>query len=107
MAAFLTAQGYQIVATNLRIGALELDLVARQQRVLVVVEVRTRSPKSWTSGFGSLSPSKRARIRRAGQRLWDRRYRADSSVDRLRFDAASVHFDPDGSVRIDYAVAAF
>jgi putative endonuclease len=106
VARWLAEQGYAIVATNLHVGRLELDIVARKDRTVVVVEVRLRGGGAWTSGFGSIDPAKRARIRRAGERLWQRRYRNDDSVDHLRFDAASVTFR-DGEAEIEYAVAAF
>jgi putative endonuclease len=41
VAAWLAGQGYDIVATNLRLGALEIDVVARKGPVIAVVEVRT------------------------------------------------------------------
>ena len=103
---YLESAGYQVVARNLRLGRLELDIVARCKELVVIVEVRTRGRGAWTTGLGSLSKAKRERIRRAGQRLWRERYKRDPSVERLRFDAASVHFvgfQPD----IDYVVAAF
>ncbi len=81
-------------------------MVARRGDTVVVVEVRTRGASAWTSGFGSLDGRKRYRIRLAGQRLWARRYRHDASVKHLRFDAASVHFGPDGA-RVEYVPAAF
>jgi putative endonuclease len=95
------------VATNLRIGRLELDVVARRGELVVVVEVRTRGAGAWTSGFGSIDSRKRQLIRRAGERLWQRRYKADPSVARLRFDAASVSFDEQGTAQIEYVPAAF
>ena len=104
---YLTARGWDIVATNLRIGYLELDVIARQGAVVAVVEVRTRGASAWTTGFGSIDRQKRLRIRRAGERLWQRRYRADPSVERLRFDAAAVTFDSDGRASVDYVPAAF
>jgi Holliday junction resolvase-like predicted endonuclease len=90
----------------LRLSYLELDVVARRDELIVVVEVRSRSRSAWTSGFGSIDGRKRYRIRLAGQRLWQRRYRNDASVNRLRFDAASVVFGPAGPV-IEYVEAAF
>jgi putative endonuclease len=106
VARWLESAGYEIVATNLRIGHLELDIVARKASLIAVVEVRHRGPGAWTSGFGSIDGKKRARIRRAGEHLWQRRYRLDPSVDRLRFDVASVTLTADGP-RIEYAPAAF
>ena len=103
---FLKRQGYQIVDTNLRLGHLEIDIVARQGATIVVVEVRTRGAGAWTTGFGSMDAKKRERVRRAGERLWQRRYRNDRSVERMRFDAASVSFEAD-QAHVDYAIAAF
>ena len=103
---YLRAQGYQIVATNLRLGHLELDIVARLESTVAVVEVRTRGKHAWTRPFGSIDTKKRERIRRAGERLWQRRYRNDPSVARMRFDAAAVTFDT-GEPTIDYVAAAF
>lgn len=106
MAAWLTSNGFDIVATNLRVGHYELDVVARNGPLIVVVEVRTRGPRAWTSGFGSLDAGKRRRIRLAGERLWQRRYRNDSSAERMRFDAASVSF-ASGEPHVEYVPAAF
>lgn len=106
VARYLERAGFSIVARNLRLGRLELDIVARQSELILVVEVRTRSAGSWTTAFGSVSPAKRERIRRAGQRLWRDRYRDDPSAARMRFDAASVRFSG-GEPHIDYVVAAF
>jgi putative endonuclease len=104
--AWLRAEGYDIVATNLRLGPLEIDIVARRGPVVAVVEVRTRGSKALTTGMGSVTPSKRERIRRAGERLWQRRYRHDKSVERLRFDVASVGLDHTPPT-LEYVVAAF
>lgn len=103
---YLEREGYSVVATNLRLGHLELDIVARRETTIVVVEVRTRGAGAWTTAFGSIDAKKRQRIRRAGERLWQRRYRNDPSVERLRFDAAAVSFDG-GEAHVEYVVAAF
>jgi putative endonuclease len=104
---YLEAQGVAIVARNLRVGRLELDIVAREGSVVLVVEVRARGPTSWTRGFGSMDAKKRLRVRRAGERLWRDRYRSDATVERLRYDAASVTFDEGGDATVEYARAAF
>ena len=107
VAVYLEQRGFSLVAQNLRLGPLELDIVARLGPLIVVVEVRTRGPGAWTTAFGSIDSGKRRRIRRAGERLWQRRYRNDSSVERMRFDAASVSFDENGDARVEYVEAAF
>jgi putative endonuclease len=106
VARYLEAAGFAILGRNVRLGRLELDIVARRAELVAVVEVRTRGAGAWTTGLGSLSRAKRERIRRAGQRLWRDRFKGDPSVERLRFDAASVRFDG-AHADIDYVVAAF
>ncbi len=107
MTRFLRREGYDVVATNLRLGRLEIDVVARLGPVIAVVEVRSRGAGAWTSGFGSVDWKKRRRVRRAGERLWQRRYKHDSTVERMRFDVASVTWSSPGKAEIDYAIAAF
>ena len=107
MVRYLAQQGFEVVATNLHVGRYEIDIVARSGPLIVVVEVRTRGPGSWTRAFGSIDGEKRLRLRRAGERLWQRRYKNDASAERMRFDAASVSFAADGTPQIEYSVAAF
>ncbi len=107
MVAWLERQSAQIVARNLRLGYLELDIVARWGEVIAVVEVRTRGRRAWTHGLGSIDGKKRYRVRLAGERLWQRRYRDDPTVTRLRYDAASVTLHADGSGDVEYVKAAF
>lgn len=60
--AFLESQGFTIVARNFlrRVG--ELDIVARDGDVLVVVEVRTRSRDDYGGAAASIGPAKQRRI---------------------------------------------
>ena len=46
---FLVKKGYKILETNYRYSKAEVDIIAQQEEVLVVVEVKTRS----TDFFGS------------------------------------------------------
>ena len=55
MTAWLEGQGYSIVATNRRLGHLEVDIVAREGPVIAVVEVRSRGGGEWNSPFGSVT----------------------------------------------------
>ena len=105
VAAALVEAGFQIVGRNLRFGPLELDVVARRFELVVVVEVRTRGRGARMTGFGSLSATKRARIRRAAGTLWRRHFARDPTVSRLRIDAAAVTFDA-GVTRIAYCAGA-
>ncbi len=106
VANYLRRVGCEVLATNLHVGRAELDIVAREGPVVLIVEVRTRGPRSWTTGFESISPAKRLRVRRAGERLWRTRFRSDPTIERMRFDAASVTFGA-GRPLVEYARAAF
>jgi putative endonuclease len=103
----LVASGLVLLERNLRVGRLEIDLVLRDGPVIVVVEVRTRGPGSWQRALDSIDPKKRARIRKAGERLWRERYAGDSGVERMRFDACAVELLPDGDARVEHVRAAF
>lgn len=103
VAAYLQARGFTILERNLRLGYLELDIVARQAELVAVVEVRYRGPTARTSGFGSLSLQKRKRLRRAAYRLWRSRFAHDPGVARMRLDAAIVEYDQDRNAIVTYA----
>src|SRR4051794_27680428 len=102
----LVQSGLELLEKNLRVGRLEIDLVLRDGPVIVVVEVRTRGPGSWQRALDSIDEKKRARIRRAGERLWRERFAKDPSVERMRFDAAAVELLPDGGARVEHVKAA-
>jgi putative endonuclease len=93
VADYLFAHGYAVVARNVRLGALELDIVARRGRLVVAVEVRTRGAGSFEGPFESITRSKRRRLMRAVERLWRERLAANPSIERVRIDAAAVTFD--------------
>ena len=61
-AAYLVRQGLAIVARNFRIRAGEIDLVARDGRVLVFVEVRLRRSARFGGAVESITATKRARL---------------------------------------------
>ena len=95
-----------MLAANLRVNYLEVDLLVQDARTLVLVEVRTRNRNSWTSALGSVDGWKRTRLRRAGERLWRRQYKYRAEFDHVRFDVAAVTWE-NGSARIEYIRAAF
>lgn len=99
----LLARGWEILGLNVRVGRLELDVVARDGDTVVVFEVRTRGPTAWQSGLESVARAKGRRVRAAGESLWRRRFQRDPSVNRMRFDVAAVTFAPDGDAHIEYA----
>jgi putative endonuclease len=104
---WLVARGLELIASNVRVGRLEIDLVLRDGPVIVFVEVRTRGPGAWTSALASIDAKKRAHVRAAGERLWRERFARDATIDRVRFDVAAVELLPDGGANIEHIKAAF
>jgi putative endonuclease len=105
VADYLVAEGFAILGRNIRVGKLELDVVAQRKDLVVVVEVRTRGPGSLQAPFESISPSKRARVVCAVERLWRAKLAAMPAVQRVRIDAAAVMFEG-GQTRIEYVRGA-
>jgi putative endonuclease len=58
----LADQGYLILRRNWRCPAGEVDIVARQDETLVLVEVRARSGRDFGQPEESITPAKRARL---------------------------------------------
>jgi putative endonuclease len=95
------ADGFRILATNLRLGHLELDVVAQKGTLVVVVEVRTRGRGAFEGALASISPSKRRHLLLATERLWRHQLARDPGVERVRIDVAAVHW-VGSSTRVEY-----
>jgi putative endonuclease len=86
-AAHLTQAGCTVLERNWRCRDGELDLVAVEDGVLVIVEVKTRSTASFGRPVEAVRPAKAARIRRLAMR-WlaeDQRY-----WPQVRFDVVGI-----------------
>ena len=99
----LQQQGFEIVARNVRVGRLELDVIARRGRLMVFCEVRSRSNDRLMTPAQSIDAAKVARVRRAAAQ-WLRE--TQMGHVQVRLDVASVLFDvPQG--RLNYLEGAF
>ncbi|MBI5535055.1 MAG: YraN family protein [Deltaproteobacteria bacterium] len=107
VANYLVNLGFVILDRNVRVGHLEIDLLARLDDLVAVVEVRHRGSGSWQGPFESISPAKRERMRKAGKILWQRRFARDPTINRMRFDVAAVTFEVDDRASVEYVSAAF
>ncbi len=95
-AGWLRARGLQILDHNLRAGGGEIDLLARDGRTLVFVEVRLRRRGSWVGAAASISRTKRDRLRACARALLARRRDLIWPGRRLRFDVVSIEWNEDG-----------
>jgi len=100
---YLVGRGFEIVGRNVRVGRLELDLIARRGTLLVVCEVRSRRSDRVMTPAQSVDYRKVAHVRTATLR-WLRETRPGTS--QLRFDVASVLFDTPAG-RLNYMEGAF
>jgi putative endonuclease len=86
---YLERHGLTILSRGYRCRLGEIDLVARDERYLVIVEVRARSSGAICSAVESIGPHKRRRIVQATRHLLMRR--AEWQTTPIRFDV--VAFD--------------
>jgi putative endonuclease len=95
----LEARGFEIVGCNVRVGRLELDLIARRGSLLVVCEVRSRTKGDPVHPAETIDRKKLERVRRATA-IW---LREQKLRVRTRIDAAAVTFDgPGGEPQVEY-----
>ena len=67
-AEYLEKQGYTILARNFRTEHGEVDIIARQENVLVFVEVKARSSNRYGYPEHSVTPKKRMHILSAAEK---------------------------------------
>jgi putative endonuclease len=89
-AAYLELAGFEILERNVKVGGVEIDLLAREKDVQVVVEVKYRSRSDFGGALGAIDPGKRDRLRRAASVLVARG-RPD-----VRIDVVSVELSAEG-----------
>ena len=89
-AAHLVANGFRILWRNVRIGPLEIDLVAKRDDLVVIAEVRSRGPGSFAGPLASVTWSKRRMLLRAARGLWRGRLKKMPDVQRVRIDVLAL-----------------
>ena len=99
-AAFLQRQGLEITARNYRCRFGEIDLIARDGKTLVFVEVRQRKAENFGGAAASITHDKRTRLLRTA-----RHYLAqDRGEHPCRFDAVLLSGEPP---RVEWIQNAF
>jgi putative endonuclease len=98
---YLERRGYTVVDRNLRISGGEIDIVARKQDLVCIVEVKARRSTARGQPHEAVTARKRAQLRRLG-----RIYASRAPELSYRFDVASVTWKR-GSPEIRYFENAF
>ena len=88
MVAYLERGGFAVVARNLRLGRLELDIVARRGDTLVFCEVKARSGPSFGDPLEAVGVEKARRVRRAAEAFLA--FRPDLAALDVRLEVAAV-----------------
>jgi putative endonuclease len=102
-ARFLCRQGMKIVERNLRTPLGEIDIIARQKKTLVFIEVKTRRSTGFGTPQEAVGPTKQRQILRAANwYLNERRLRNLQP----RFDVIAVRCIGD-QARIEHIADAF
>jgi putative endonuclease len=68
-AAYLELAGLEVLRKNARLAGVEVDLVAREGRTRVLVEVKLRNRSDYGGAAGAVDARKSARLRRAALAL--------------------------------------
>lgn len=103
---YLVARGFRVLARNVRLGALEIDVVAADGDVLAFVEVRSRQRGGRVGPFESVTATKRSRIVRAAE-AYLRAHPEHAQERRVRFDVVAVHRGTRGELEVELARGAF
>ncbi len=93
----LAAAGWTILARRLRVGRLEIDILAQRDDIAAIVEVRGRRAGTRVDPLDSIGGRKAARLAMAARALWSQRFATDPRVRVLRIDIAGVIFGADGA----------
>jgi putative endonuclease len=102
-AGYLELRGFTVLDRNYRFGPLELDLVARKDRLLVIAEVKYRAGKRYGGARGAVGRDKRRALETAAV-AW-RKHRGVRGVT-VRFDVIVVEEESQG-LRVVHLPGAF
>ena len=89
-AAWLELAGHEVVGRNVRLGGVEVDLVARDGATCVVVEVKLRGRADYGGAALAVDHVKRSRLKRAARAL------EQSGATGVRIDVIAIETSPDG-----------
>jgi putative endonuclease len=105
-AAHVVADGFRVLWRNVRIGSLELDLVAKKADLVIIVEVRGRGAGAFDRPLASIGWQKRRMLLRASRGLWRGRLKKMPDVRRVRIDVIAVSYAREGAPSLEWIKGA-
>ncbi|MEJ3717550.1 YraN family protein [Paenibacillus polymyxa] len=103
-ALFLENLGYRILERNWRCRSGEIDLIAKQEHILVFIEVRSRSSSKYGTPAESVTPRKITQVRQTAAVYLHMNGMGDAPI---RFDMISVRLSDETAVVTDHFMDAF
>jgi len=102
---YLRERGYIFIARNWRCRSGEIDLIFRDQEVIVFVEVRSRSnPSRYGMAIESIDARKQRQVRGTAEVFL---YQQRLSSYAVRFDVITIHFQGDRDPELKHWQEAF
>ena len=89
--AYLEVLGWTIQGRNLKLGGIEVDILAREQSTSVIVEVKYRGRADYGGAAEAMGREQRERLRRAARAL------GQSGVDETRIDMIAIETTEEGA----------
>lgn len=99
----LCRMGYRIIETNYRSRLGEIDIIAKEKRTIVFVEVKARSSRRFGSPKGAVTPAKQRKISMAALDYLKRSGQTGASA---RFDVVAID-TASGKTNIEVVKNAF
>ncbi len=87
---FLKNKGFEIIARNFRTPFSEIDIIAKDEKTLVFVEVKARRSYRYGHAVAAVTPQKQRRIIQAAYA-----YLQQNQIELVdcRFDVIAIHFE--------------
>lgn len=101
---YLLDKGYSIIKRNFRVPRGEIDIIAKDNGILVFVEVKNYSYKNFYLPMYSITERKKRMIRRTAEEYL---YRNDVMNNDCRFDFVFIYTDKKGEQVIELIQNAF
>ncbi len=103
-AKYLKKHGTKVIKLNYRQKSGEIDIIARDKKTLVFVEVKTRKSTRFGQPFEAVTPKKQAQISRVALDYITRNKLSDQAV---RFDVISILITENGKPQIEHLQNCF
>ena len=98
----VVSAGFRVLWRNVRIGPLEIDLVAKKDDLVIIVEVRSRGAGAFEGPLASVTWSKRRLLLRAARGIWRGRLKKMPDVQRVRIDVIAITTSRDAPPSVEW-----